>query len=249
MSKAVLGVVIGFLAFAVVISLILYSGEVTKNRLLRSENLKTASEAQDDIKKAREEAKSEKAKIDEERQKLLDQMNAALRDRDSAVNELDTLKKQYLHEREYSLVANEDLNKLRAEVSQARTESRSAIGQLEDSFKKKRQNYETRILTLEAETEKFRKRLAAEGERYHYNLGVIYTQTKEFDLAVQEFKTALAYNPQNADAHYNLGIIFDDYFKDKDNAQYHYRTFLELRPTSDDAESVREWLKNLEKKK
>jgi len=82
----------------------------------------------------------------------------------------------------------------------------------------------------------------------HYNLGVVYTQNKEFDSAVAEFKTALSYNPKNALAHYNLGIIYDDYFKDKENARYHYSSFLELSPDSDDAESVKEWLADLDKK-
>lgn len=237
----------GILITVSVAAFILYRAETDKNTILRSENLKTLQEAQAEVKKLKNQLEEQQKKNLDDRQKLLDQMTASLKERDKAVREAEELKKSFYKEREFSLVANEDLDKLRSELTKLKKDSVEAIASLENSVKKKKQAYETRILSLEAQLEKAKARLNSEAERYHYNLGVVYTQNKDFDSAVTEFKTALGFNPNNAQAHYNLGIIYDDYFKDKDNAKYHYRTFLELKPTSDDADSVKEWLDALNK--
>lgn len=247
MNKFIAIAIIGILLIGMAGVGLLYKNEVDKNMVLRSENLKTGEEAQGEVNRLKEEFKKEKDGNLEDKKKLLDQMTACFEEKEKAVKELVDVKKSVLKEREFSLVANDDLELLRREVAVLRKESREGIGKLEDSFKKKKQLYETRILSLEAQLAKSKDRSGADAQRYHYNLGVLYTQNKDFDAAVTEFKACLSENPKNAQAHYNLGIIFDDYFKDKENARYHYRTFLELAPTSDDAESVKEWLKNLDR--
>lgn len=239
--------VVGALLFALAAVGILYSGEARKNQLLRSTSLTTSQEAQAEIKKNNEAIKKEREKDLEDRQKLLDQMTQFSKERDAAVQEKDELKKRFSSEKELSVSVNKELNTLHAEVDKLTKENKEIAAGLEGGFKKKQQVYDTRILSLEAQLAKAKSRLTKEAERYHYNLGVVYTQNKDYDSAVSEFKTALGYNPKSAQAYYNLGIIFDDYFKDKENARYYYRGFLELQPASDDADSVREWLANLDK--
>jgi len=248
MKNFVLAALGGVLAIALVVLGILYNGEVEKNRLLRSESQKTSAQVQDEYKKLKEDSAKEREKDLADTQKLLTQMTQATSERDKALAEAEDVKKRVLSERELSIAANDDMNVLRNDIDKLRSESKTQVAGLESSYKKKVQGYETRILSLEAALDKAKKRLSAEAERYHYNLGVLYTQNKDYDQAAVEFRTALGYNPKNAQAHYNLGIIYDDYFKDKDNAEAHYRAYLELDPTSDDADSVREWLANLEKK-
>ena len=247
MNKSIVLVVGGLLALGTASSVILYRGEVQKTELLRRENIKTGGEAQAEIKKLKEDISKEREKNLADNQKLVDQLNRFLNGKEKAQQELERLKKSFSEEKELSVVVNEDLNKLRAEVAKLRKDKEETLARLEESSKKKKQTYETRILSLEAQLAKAKSRLTAEAERYHYNLGVVCTQNKDFDSAVSEFKTAVGYNPKNVQAHYNLGIIFDDYFKDKENARFHYRRFLELEPNSDDAESVKEWLANLDK--
>ena len=43
---------------------------------------------------------------------------------------------------------------------------------------------------------------------YDYNKGVQYQQTGQIDLAEQQFKIALQRNPEMAEAHLNLGLIY-----------------------------------------
>ena len=240
----------GFLILALIVILVfysLYSTETEKNKFLLTENQKTTTETQGEAKKLKDDLDKEHEKNLVSAKKLLDEIKQLSDEKEQAILDLETAKKRFSKEQEFSQVANEDMNKLQTEVAKLRSKGREDVEDLEKAFKKKIQTYETRILTLEASLEKAQKRLSREAERYHFNLGVLYSQNKDFDSAVTEFKTTLGYNPQNALAHYNLGIIYDDYFKDKDSAKVHYRSFLELNPTSEDAEAVREWLANLEK--
>ncbi len=247
MMKFIAIAVSGVLAIAALSAGLLYKSESDKNNLLRTENLKTADEAQTEIKELKEDIKKERDKSLDDKQKLLDQMNQLSKEKDQAVKDAQAIKKSVLKERELSLVTGDDLEKLRKEVAVIAREGKDNIKQLEESFRKKQQNYETRILSSEAQLAKAKAKINSEADRYHYNLGVVYTQNKDFDPAVKEFKAALGYNPKNALAHYNLGIIYDDYFKDRENAKYHYRNYLELAPDSDDADAVKEWLANLDK--
>lgn len=242
MNKVIIAVVMVMLIFVTATSLILYSGELNKIKVLRVEVHKTADEAKKEVESARKELKDERQKNSEERKKLLDQATQSVKERDEAIKEKGKFVEDYVNERKMSLTTGEDVDTLRDEIATLKKQSRQEIILLQEGFKKKKQDYDTKLLSLEAQLDKARERLVDEADRYHYNLGVLYAQTKDFDLAIGEFKDALAYNPNNAMAHYNLGVIFDDYFKDSKNAKYHYRRFLELNPTSDDTESVKEWL-------
>jgi tetratricopeptide (TPR) repeat protein len=144
-------------------------------------------------------------------------------------------------------VASEDLGKARKQLDGLIKENQVKVANVETTARKKQQNYEARILSLEAQLAKAKERINADADRYHYNLGVLYTQNKDYDSAIGEFKMALGFNPKDAQAHYNLGIIYDDFYKDKENAKYHYRNYLELAPASDDADAVKEWLADMSK--
>ena len=245
MSKIFFIAIIGILFMTTVAGFALYVSETEKNRLQRTEILKTSEEAQDEVKKLKEDVRKEKDSGQEEKQKVLDQMTAFSKDKEAAEKEVESLKKDIEHERSFSINTNEDINKLRDAIAKLRSQNKQGITELEELFKKKLRSYEARILSLEAQLAKSKDRFTQEADRYHYNLGVIYTQAKDYEQAVKEYKKALEFNPRNAKAHYNLGIIYDDYFKDKVNAKVHYRDFLSLDPISDDADTVREWMANL----
>jgi tetratricopeptide (TPR) repeat protein len=245
MAKILFIGVIGLLFMTTVIGFALYVSETEKNRLQRTEILKTSEEAQEEVKKIKEDLKKEKESGQGEKQKVLDQITAFSKEKDAAEKEVARLKKELEQERGFSVNTNDDISKLRQAIAKLRSQNKDGIGELEKIFNKKMRSYESRILSLEAQLAKSKERLAEEGDRYHYNLGVIYTQGKEYEQAVKEYRKALEVNPRNAKAHYNLAIIYDDYFKDRANARIHYRNFLELDPVSDDADAVREWLTNL----
>ncbi|MDD4871442.1 MAG: tetratricopeptide repeat protein, partial [Kiritimatiellae bacterium] len=77
---------------------------------------------------------------------------------------------------------------------------------------------------------------------FHYNMAAIYRASMMYKKAEEEYLKALAIDPADAGVHYNLAILYDDNFKNKKKAKFHYEKFLELAPDDPDAPKVREWL-------
>lgn len=78
--------------------------------------------------------------------------------------------------------------------------------------------------------------------QHYYNLAVIYEDAGRYKEAVREYKKTLELVPDNANIHYNLGIIYDDYLQDEEKANFYYGRYLELYPDAPDAGIVREWM-------
>jgi len=91
---------------------------------------------------------------------------------------------------------------------------------------------------LEGKLKSLEETLQKERGLYHYNLAVSYAQAKLYDEAAEEYEKSLTFNPDNPDAHYNLGLLYGNVKSDPDNAVLHYRKYLELRPDADDKEEV-----------
>ncbi|MCE9612960.1 MAG: tetratricopeptide repeat protein [Lentisphaerae bacterium] len=85
----------------------------------------------------------------------------------------------------------------------------------------------------------------AELQSSYYNMGCVYKAAKQFERAEAEFLKVLAINPNDAGAHYNLAILYDDDLHQKDKARTHYLKFLELAPDDRDVSLVKEWLAEL----
>jgi len=82
-----------------------------------------------------------------------------------------------------------------------------------------------------------------EALKYHYNLAIAYEEKEHYDEAEIEYKKALEAVPDDPDTHYNLGILYDDRFRDRVSAVKHYRKYLELKPGAQDKEQVKTWIR------
>ena len=82
----------------------------------------------------------------------------------------------------------------------------------------------------------------------YYELGVVYTQEHNFDLAFESFKKSLEYNPKNADTHYKLGLLYKYSRSNDKKAIYHLRKYLELSPQAKNKADVEYIISMLEKK-
>jgi tetratricopeptide (TPR) repeat protein len=58
-------------------------------------------------------------------------------------------------------------------------------------------------------------------------------EQQDFPGAAEFYKKALLVNPEFANAHLELGLLYENRLADPISAIYHYRRFLELRPESD----------------
>jgi len=96
---------------------------------------------------------------------------------------------------------------------------------------------------MSREDEQFRK----EALKFHYNAGFAYDQNQRFDLALIEYKKALEMAPDDADVHYNLAILYDEYLLDKKKAIKHYQAYLKLCPDARDAVKVSYWINEAKK--
>jgi tetratricopeptide (TPR) repeat protein len=101
------------------------------------------------------------------------------------------------------------------------------------------------IARLRAWIEKISSASKSEQMKMHYNMGCMYKLYKQFKSAETEFLKALNLAPDDANLHYNLGILYDDDLKDKEAARKHYGRFLELSTDEKDRATVSEWLSSL----
>ena len=70
------------------------------------------------------------------------------------------------------------------------------------------------------------------------NLGCVLAETGQHELAVAAFQGALAYHPDYADVHYHLARTLDELAR-RDEAESHWRAFLDLAPDSPWADQAR----------
>ena len=85
-------------------------------------------------------------------------------------------------------------------------------------------------------------KLPRENTTLHYNLGVVYTQKRDFQKAIVEFQKVLEYSPEDAESNYNLGVIYGEYLNDRQKALKYFKKFLTLSPSDADAERVKKYI-------
>ncbi len=91
-----------------------------------------------------------------------------------------------------------------------------------------------------------RQKMRSETATMHYNLAVILTNQQNYEAAIREYLKVLELRPDDAESHYNLGIIYDDYSKNHEKAIEHYRQFVRVSPDSPETNKVKMWLKEKE---
>lgn len=120
------------------------------------------------------------------------------------------------------------LEKLHKEMSRASTERRRAVTK--------------EIKDLNAKVAQMEQTLKHERSLYQYNLGIVYAQANRYDDAIEAYRKSIELSPRNADAHYNLGLLYDRVKTQSDRAAWHYRRYLELKPQAEDREEVQQWI-------
>ena len=96
----------------------------------------------------------------------------------------------------------------------------------------------TRIDAFAEEDEKLR----MDAAKAHYNMGNIYYNKGEHELAAREYYQAVALMPDDPDAHFNLAYVSQEYLFDYKTAIKHYQMYLYLNPRAKDRYFVKEQL-------
>jgi len=92
-------------------------------------------------------------------------------------------------------------------------------------------------------------RLAPNNADIHHNLASFYLQKRDYWEAVQELQYVVKINREDADAHYNLGILYEIYLNDSSGAVRYYEKYLALKPLASDKLLVLSWIESLKKNK
>ena len=85
-------------------------------------------------------------------------------------------------------------------------------------------------------------RLVKETADMHYNLGVLFTNRKEYHHAAAEFAKVVELRPDDADAYYNLGVIYAEHVPDRGKSLLYFRRYIELNPRARDASWVKQYI-------
>ena len=76
----------------------------------------------------------------------------------------------------------------------------------------------------------------------YFQKGKAMFQKRDYKQAVKYYQQALDMDSKNAAAHLELGLLYEDKLQDYAYAIYHYRRYLELRPTAEKADLVRQFV-------
>jgi len=76
----------------------------------------------------------------------------------------------------------------------------------------------------------------------HYNLALAYDKREMYKEEEKEYRKCLKINPNDANVHYNLAILYDDKLHMNKKAVEHYKKFLELNPSGEGSNEVKRWI-------
>jgi len=142
-----------------------------------------------------------------------------------------------------------DLARLKESESKLKEESTQLNKKIEGLTKnyseavRKNKELENRVTQLPgkfAEISRQNQLLIKRTANMHYNMGVFYTQQKEYTRAVAEFEKAVELTPDDAYSHFNLGYIYAEYLVNRPKAIEHFRHY--LRNVKKDDKDV-DWVK------
>ena len=104
------------------------------------------------------------------------------------------------------------------------------------------------VLALRQENEKLRQEINSfpgEKAKIYQELGAAYVQASLYDLAIDAYIKSLSFNPNNAEVHYNLGLL---YKRSRDNVKksiYHFEKCLQLDPEAKNSKEIRYFIRML----
>ena len=74
-----------------------------------------------------------------------------------------------------------------------------------------------------------------------------FLNSDDYQNAAHWLKEIVKSNPRDTDACYNLGVIYESFLPDYDQAASYYRQFLKYGSSRPEADKVKEWLKYIER--
>lgn len=216
---------LGAIAFLAVTRISL-KHQLEQTRLVLSKT--EASVAQ--LQKAKGAVLKENEKLQADTLSYLSLNNELQQERDKLQNKLQELQNSAERQKESMAIVQRQLDETR-QLTKVKTNVQKAL-------LKEKEQMQARLKKLEG---------VMNNERgvYHYNLAVAYTKAMFVNKAVQEYEKSLEFDPGNAEAHFNLGLLYKNLGRSPERALTHFRRYLELKPNAEDAPTVRDSIEQL----
>jgi len=186
--------------------------QIKYHETIQKQLIKEKEQLQEAVEKEKE--KSGVRKLEQENISLKTAKNTmenSLKQKDVEIDKLKTSESKLKQETSLLNKQVENLNKNYAGAVRKNKEFEASVGQLPVKF---------------AELARQNKLLIKRTANIHYNMGVFYTQQKEYTRATAEFEKALELTPDDAYAHFNLGYIYAEYLMNRPKAVEHFRQYL-----------------------
>jgi tetratricopeptide (TPR) repeat protein len=131
-----------------------------------------------------------------------------------------------------------DLQRSNKKLEEMENETIKEKNSLNEKLVNEKKDLQDKLASLEVTLQK-------EKAQYYYNLGVAYAKAKLYDEAIGAYEKSLKIEDNNVDAHYNVGLLYDNLQQDPEKAIFHFQKYLELKPDADDKDEVKEWINRL----
>jgi len=188
------------------------------------------------MQKAQEELavmQAEREKVEKENERLQNDSVSYLSLSTKLQNDNETLQKNLKAFQQTISEKENDLRLLKSQLEETRGELKKS-GNYVNTAEKAQQG----LLLLQ-------KHIKQERAVYSYNLGVAYTGSGYYDEAIEAYQRSLELDPSNADAHYNLAVVYDTFRQDPEKAVEHYSKYLEIKPDAPEAGDIRAAIERL----
>jgi tetratricopeptide (TPR) repeat protein len=188
-------------------------------------------------------------------QKVKDEISFLEEEKEKVVAENEALQDDALIYGEITAELREEIKGLKTEIEEkdvSLKELNEQVEIMEDEFfiqeeertsKQKALDDDFRVLREKANAAEAA--LKNERQTYYYNLGVAYAHARFFDKAIDAYEKAISFDPTNADAHYNLGLLYENFKLEPEKSIIYYEKYLELVPDAKDRDEVSKWIANL----
>jgi len=166
------------------------------------------------------------------------------------IKEISALKKESSQARKNEASISSKLEKeeaLFARMKDDINELKDKNKELLDAKKELQKDLKKTLSDIAGSNKKLEK-LEREVAGMHYNLGVIFQKENRWREAIREYEKVLEVRPDDADANFNLAIIYDTIKNDREKAVYYYERYLDINPDADDASKIKEYITDINTK-
>ena len=215
---------------------------IEENQKLSEANQKLQAEV-DQAKNDHRSAQSETEKLKQDRDQLAESVRKTKDSNRQYLHEMKQMEEDYRQLQQVNEEYSDKLNSMEARSAKSDEEEGDEMLLASSTTNEDVKNREMKTMDLLTRIDAFNEadvKLKADAAKAHYNMGNIYFEKGEYEIAAREYYQAVTLMPDDPDAHYNLALVSGEYLNDIKTALKHYQMYLYLNPQAKDMDFVKE---------